>query len=67
MITVVVVREGILPLGAEEAVNEADGRVLLVGTGTRGGRRGTGGCHLGSDVLRGWRASARDLGRGPGR
>jgi len=34
VIAVVVVREGILPLGAEEAVNEADGRVLLVGTGT---------------------------------
>ncbi|MGP0032531.1 MAG: mycofactocin-associated electron transfer flavoprotein alpha subunit [Acidimicrobiales bacterium] len=34
MIAVVVVRDGTLPLGAEEAVDEAGGRVLLVGTGT---------------------------------
>ncbi len=35
MIAVVVVRDGVLPLGAEEAINEAAGRVLLVGSGTQ--------------------------------
>lgn len=34
MIAVVAVRDGVLPLGAEETINEALGRVLLVGTGT---------------------------------
>lgn len=34
MIAVVVVRDGALPLGAEETINEAVGRVLLVGSGT---------------------------------
>jgi electron transfer flavoprotein alpha subunit len=34
VIAVVVVRDGALPLGADECVAEAGGRVLLVGTGT---------------------------------
>jgi electron transfer flavoprotein alpha subunit len=34
VIAVVVVRDGVLPLGADECVAEAGGRVLLVGTGT---------------------------------
>ena len=34
MIAVVVVRQGVLPLGAEEAVDEAGGRALLAGSGT---------------------------------
>lgn len=38
MIAVIVVRDGVLPLGAEEAVNEAGGRALLVGTGVEQAR-----------------------------
>jgi electron transfer flavoprotein alpha subunit len=38
VIAVVAVRDGVLPLGAEETINEALGRVLLVGTGTAGAR-----------------------------
>jgi electron transfer flavoprotein alpha subunit len=34
VIAVVPVRDGVLPLGAEETINEALGRVLLAGTGT---------------------------------
>jgi electron transfer flavoprotein alpha subunit len=34
VIAVIVVRDGVLPLGAEETINEAAGRALLVGTGT---------------------------------
>lgn len=34
MIAVVVVRDGVLPLGGDEAVAEAGGRALLVGSGT---------------------------------
>jgi electron transfer flavoprotein alpha subunit len=34
VIAVVAVRDGVLPLGAEETINEAGGRVLLVGSGT---------------------------------
>jgi electron transfer flavoprotein alpha subunit len=34
VIAVIVVRDGALPLGADECVSEAGGRVLLVGTGT---------------------------------
>lgn len=39
MIAVVVVRDGVLPLGADECVAEAGGRVLLVGTGTATGAK----------------------------
>ena len=45
MIAVVVVREGVLPLGAEETVDEAGGRVLLAGTGTDAAAADAGGCH----------------------
>jgi electron transfer flavoprotein alpha subunit len=38
VIAVVAVRDGVLPLGAEEAINEAGGRVLLAGTGTERAR-----------------------------
>lgn len=34
MIALVVVRQGVLPLGAEETVDEAGGRVILAGSGT---------------------------------
>ncbi|MGH3745249.1 MAG: mycofactocin-associated electron transfer flavoprotein alpha subunit [Mycobacteriales bacterium] len=34
MIAVVVVRDGVLPLGGDEAVSEAGGRAVLVGSGT---------------------------------
>jgi electron transfer flavoprotein alpha subunit len=34
VIAVIAVRDGVLPLGAEETINEALGRVLLVGSGT---------------------------------
>ncbi|GLY71423.1 mycofactocin-associated electron transfer flavoprotein alpha subunit [Amycolatopsis taiwanensis] len=35
MIAVIVVRDGVLPLGADETVAEAGGRALLVGTGVK--------------------------------
>lgn len=34
MLAVIVVRDGVLPLGAHESISECDGRAVLVGTGT---------------------------------
>jgi electron transfer flavoprotein alpha subunit len=38
VIAVIVVRDGVVPLGAEETINEAAGRALLVGSGTEAAR-----------------------------
>ena len=35
MLAVIVVREGVLPVGADESISECDGRALLVGSGTQ--------------------------------
>jgi electron transfer flavoprotein alpha subunit len=43
VIAVIVVRDGVVPLGAEETINEAAGRALVVGTGTQGARDDLGG------------------------
>lgn len=53
MIALVPVRDGVLPLGGEEAIAEAGGRVLLAGTGTE-----TAADAIGTDVveLRRWEA-----------
>ena len=42
VIALVVVRDGALPLGAEETIDEAGGRVVVVGDGHGRGRRGAG-------------------------
>jgi electron transfer flavoprotein alpha subunit len=34
MLAVIVVRDGLLPVGADEAISECDGRAVLVGSGT---------------------------------
>jgi electron transfer flavoprotein alpha subunit len=38
VIAVIVIRDGVVPLGGEETINEASGRALLVGTGTERAR-----------------------------
>jgi len=52
---VVVVRDGVLPLGSAETVDEASGRVLLVGSGTRAA----------ADLLKGVAAEVRCVEAGP--